>query len=253
MAERGIEASLASPVLDAMIVVVHRGLRPQNCVDDERRAMMQRDHCADSGGSVSFGIASNKSHRRRLAVFPPANFHHQGKPMISKKMNTALNRQVTNELNASFKYLAMSYQFNDMGLLIFGKRFRQQSDEERGHALRIADYIQDVGGSVVLESVEKPKSKYPGAKSMVEAALDSERTVTAQINELVDMAFAEKDHATQSFLKWFVDEQVEEEKSMNDLLQMMKVAGEQNLFLVEHRILTIEPEEGGSGADTDGD
>ncbi|MBX3393897.1 MAG: ferritin [Phycisphaerae bacterium] len=173
--------------------------------------------------------------------------------MISKKMNSALNRQIANEMNASFKYLAMSYQFSDMGLLIFGKRFRQQSDEERGHALRIADYIQDVGGSVVLETVEKPKSKYPGAKSMVEAALESERTVTAQINDLVDLAFSEKDHATQSFLKWFVDEQVEEEKSMNDLLQMMKLAGDQNLFLVEHRILSIKPEEGVPGEDSGGD
>lgn len=172
--------------------------------------------------------------------------------MISKKVNDALNRQITNEMNASFKYLAMAFQFSDMGLLIFAQRFRQQADEERGHALRIANYISDVGGNVVLEGVEKPKSGYPSAFSMVEAALESERTVTGQINELVDMAFTEKDHATQSFLKWFVDEQVEEEKTMNDLLQMMKVAGESNLFLVEHRISTMPSDpEAKNGADAD--
>ena len=163
--------------------------------------------------------------------------------MISKKMNESLNRQITNEMNASFKYLAMSYLLGDMGLLIFAQRFRQQADEERGHALRIANYIQDVGGNVILEGVDKPKASYPSAFAMVEAALESERTVTGQINELVDMAFSEKDHATQSFLKWFVDEQVEEEKSMNDLLQMMKLAGENNLFLVEHRLAGMSGED----------
>lgn len=159
--------------------------------------------------------------------------------MISQKMNDALNHQFTNEMLASFKYLAMAYQYDDMGLLVFGKRFRQQADEERGHALKIADYIQDVGGKVAIEGIAKPKSGYPTAISMVEAALESERTVTKQINELVDLAFSEKDHATQSFLKWFVDEQVEEEKSMNDLLAIMKVAGDQNLILVENRLAAM--------------
>ncbi len=173
--------------------------------------------------------------------------------MISQKMNDALNRQITNEMNASFKYLGMAFQFNDIGLLIFGQRFRQQADEERGHALRIADYIQDVGGKVVLEGVDKPRAGYPTPMSMVEAALESERTVTAQINELVDMAFSEKDHATQSFLKWFVDEQVEEEKTMNDLLQMMKLAGEQNLILVEHRLTSIMSGEKEAGAEKAGE
>ncbi|HWL94311.1 MAG TPA: ferritin [Phycisphaerae bacterium] len=156
--------------------------------------------------------------------------------MISKKMNSALNQQIMHEMNASSKYLAMAYQFCDMGLLIFGARFKEQSDEERGHALKIADFIQDVGGKVVLDAIPKPRATYPSAQAMVEAALESERTVTGQINDLVDLAFDEKDHATHSFLKWFVDEQVEEEKTMSDLLAMMKIAGQNNLFLVEHRL-----------------
>jgi ferritin len=187
----------------------------------------------------------------RLTKSRAHNNNKEVSGMISQKMNEALNHQVTNEMLASFKYLAMAFQYNDMGLLIFGKRFRQQSDEERGHALKIAEFIQDVGGKISIEAIAKPKSGYPTAISMVEAALESERTVTKQINDLVDMAFSEKDHATQSFLKWFVDEQVEEEKSMNDLLAIMKVAGDQNLILVENRLAAMMDKEGDEDEDSD--
>ena len=156
--------------------------------------------------------------------------------MISAKMNQALNQQVTNELNASFSYLAMSFEFKDMGLKIFGQRYRAQADEERGHAMKITGYIHDVGGKVCLDAVAKPKADYDSAQSMVEAALTSEETVTKQINDLVALAEAEKDYATRSFLQWFVDEQVEEVSSMSELLQLVKMAGEANLFLVEGRL-----------------
>ncbi len=156
--------------------------------------------------------------------------------MISAKMNKALNQQVTNELDASFSYLAMSFAFEDMGLKIFGQRYKAQADEERGHAMKITGYIQDVGGKVCLDAVAKPRADYDSAQAMVEAALASEETVTKQVNELVALAEAEKDYATQSFLQWFVDEQVEEVSSMSELLQMVKMAGEANLFLVEGRL-----------------
>lgn len=156
--------------------------------------------------------------------------------MISSRMNGALNQQVTNEINASFSYLAMSFAFNDMGLKVFGQRYRAQADEERGHAMKIAGYIQEVGGKVCLDAVAKPRDDYDSAQAMVEAALTSEETVTKQINDLVALAEAEKDYATRSFLQWFVDEQVEEVSSMSALLQMVKMAGEANLFLVEGRL-----------------
>lgn len=156
--------------------------------------------------------------------------------MISARMNQALNKQVGNELDASFSYLAMSFAFNDIGLKIFGQRYRAQADEERGHAMKITGYIQDVGGKVCLDEVTKPKADYDSALAMVEAALASEETVTKQINDLVALAEAEKDYATRSFLQWFVDEQVEEVSSMTELLQLVKMAGEANLFLVEGRL-----------------
>jgi len=122
--------------------------------------------------------------------------------MISAKMNQALNQQITNELHASYSYLAMSFAFDDMGLKVFGRRYKAQADEERGHAMKIAEYIQTVGGKVCLDTVAKPKADHSSAQAMVEAALASEETVTKQVNDLVALAEAEKDYATRSFLQW---------------------------------------------------
>lgn len=159
--------------------------------------------------------------------------------MISKKMTASLNGQIANELGASYKYLAMSYCFEDMGLKVFAKRFAQQADEERGHALKIAQFIQDVGGKVTFEALDKPKGDYKTAKELVQAALDSELTVTRQINELVAQSEQEKDYASRSFLQWFVDEQVEEVASMTELLKLVTMAGEQYLFQLEGRLAAM--------------
>lgn len=155
--------------------------------------------------------------------------------MITAKMNDRLNQQIANELNASHKYLAMAYCFDGMGLKVFAQRFNQQAAEERTHALKIADYIHDVGGKVVFESLDKPKGDYANAKAIVKAALDSELTVTAQINEIVAMTEKETDYATRTFLQWFVSEQVEEVSSMTELLQWVTLAGD-NLIPLETRL-----------------
>ena len=156
--------------------------------------------------------------------------------MISKSMNTALNHQIANEMAASHKYLAMAFCFEDMGLKIFAQRFMEQANEERGHALKIARYIQDVGGRVTFEGLDKPKGDYKSVKDIVQAAVDSELTVTKQINELMAQSEKEHDYATRSFLKWFVDEQVEEVSTMTELLQLVTRAGESNLLQVEARL-----------------
>jgi len=156
--------------------------------------------------------------------------------LISTKMNQALNQQIGNELNAAHKYLAMAYAFDGMGLKIFAKRFLQQADEERGHGLKIARYLIDVGAKVQFGAIAQPRESYPTVRSALEAALESELTVTRQINDLVAQAESEKDYATRSFLQWFVDEQVEEVASVTEMLQLVSLAGEQNVFQVENRI-----------------
>ena len=156
--------------------------------------------------------------------------------MISEKMSKALNKQVTNEFHASFTYLAMALSFHDMGLKVFAKRFYDQANEEREHAEKILRYLQEVGAEARLDGIEKPKGDYKTVTEIVKAALEAELTVTKQIHDLVTLAESEKDYATRSFLRWFVDEQVEEVSSMQELLQMVEMAGDKHLFFVEARL-----------------
>ena len=157
--------------------------------------------------------------------------------MISQKMADQLNEQVKNEFFAQWAYLDMAFAFENMGLKIFAKWFFRQADEEKEHAMKIAQYLLDQGAEVLLKSLDKPKNKYSSAEEIVSAAVDHELGVTKNINDLVDLARAENDHATDNFLQWFVQEQVEEVASTTELLDMVKMAsGPGQLFMLEGRL-----------------
>jgi ferritin len=151
---------------------------------------------------------------------------------ISDTMNSKLNDQVTNELTASQIYLSMACMFDHMGLKNLCGLFLKQTDEERGHAMKIMRYTQEAGGRVRLKEIPAPPAEWPSVAAAVEEALNHERKVTGQINDLVALADKERDYATRSFLNWFVDEQVEEEDSMGSLLQAAEMAGK-NLLQLE--------------------
>jgi ferritin len=151
---------------------------------------------------------------------------------ISEAMNAKLNEQIANELNASQVYLAMACMFEAQSLKMLAKLFRKQTEEERGHALKILDYIPEVEGKVVLHAIPQPTMEYASVEAAIEAALNHERRVTQQINELMALAEREKDYATRNFLNWYVEEQVEEVDSMLNLLQIAKLAGK-NLLQLE--------------------
>ncbi len=159
---------------------------------------------------------------------------------ISSAMNAKLNEQVTNEFAASHKYLAMMCRFEQQGLKFLAARFRQQMEEERGHALRLVRYLLDVGGTVSLRDMPAPKSDYPSVVAAIEAAAGHEREVTRQINELMALAEAEKDYATRGLLQWYVNEQVEEVASMDHLAHIARLAGD-NLLQLEWYIRDAEP------------
>ena len=152
--------------------------------------------------------------------------------MISETMNARLNHQITAELSAAHAYLAMACQLDGMGLKAVSGRFFKQHEEELEHAMKILHYVLEVGGTVKPEGVPKPVSDYKGLEAIVKASLEHERRVTGMINELVELADQEKDYATRSFLNWFVDEQVEEESTMTEMLNIVRLAGP-NLLQVE--------------------
>lgn len=154
---------------------------------------------------------------------------------ISQKMNDELNQQITNEQYSSNLYLAMAAAFERMGLKVFAKYYLKQAAEETTHAMKIFGYIVDAGGTVTIKAIPEPKALKDDVAALVAVARDHEIKVTGMINDLVALAEKEKDYATRSFLAWFVDEQVEEVSTAQELVTLVKMAGPQVLYL-EHRV-----------------
>lgn len=141
---------------------------------------------------------------------------------IEKKIEDAVNKQINNELFSQYLYLSMSANFETMGLKGMANWMKVQAQEEFTHAMRLYDYLIGRGGKVVLDKIEKPKTEWKSPLEAFEEAYKHEQFITSKINELVDLANSEKDHATSSMLKWFVDEQVEEEASVDEIVQKLK-------------------------------
>src|SRR5512137_1444664 len=130
--------------------------------------------------------------------------------LISKKLNAAFNEEIGLELFASNQYLNMAAYLESQALKKLAAMFAKQADEERGHALKLVKYLNDVGGAVVIPAVPAPQAKFKSVEEVVQKSLDWEVEVTARINEMMTLAIAEKDYAAQDCLRWFVTEQVEE-------------------------------------------
>lgn len=145
----------------------------------------------------------------------------------------ALNAQMGRELEAHLQYLAISSWFDAEGLPELTGFFSTQATEEHDHAMRFLNFLRDAGGTVAIPALAAPKGRFESAEDAVSAALASEQEVTARIHDLVDLAREHRDHPTEVFLQWFVTEQVEEEATMGQLLQVTRRAGEQNLLSVE--------------------
>ncbi len=145
--------------------------------------------------------------------------------MIGEKMQEALNKQVEEELYSGYLYLSMSAHFSDSGLPGFANWMRIQAKEEQMHAMKLYDYINERGGKVTLLAIKQPPAEWPTPLKAFEDALGHERYITGLINKLMDLAIAEKDHAANSFLQWFIEEQVEEEATATENVDKLKMVG----------------------------
>ena len=143
--------------------------------------------------------------------------------MISKKMAQEINAQINREFFSAFLYLAMANDAVDKGFLGTGKWMSIQFKEEQEHALKFAKYLQDQGAKVELAAMEAPKTEWKDILDMFKDALLHEKKVTAWIHDLNTLAIEEKDYATQSMLRWFIDEQVEEEANCNEAISALKL------------------------------
>jgi ferritin len=158
--------------------------------------------------------------------------------MISEKMQEALNGQLNAELYSSYLYLSMAAYFLDLNLGGFANWMRVQAQEEDMHAMKFYNFINERGGRVLLKPIDGPPTEWDSPLAAFEAVLEHEQKVTGLINDLVELALAEHDHATNIFLQWFVTEQVEEEDSANDVIQQIKMIGEAEggLFMLDREL-----------------
>ena len=158
--------------------------------------------------------------------------------MIGKAMQDAMNEQINKELFSSYLYLSMAAYFEDKNLPGFANWMRVQAEEEREHAMKFFDFIQERGGRVWLKGIDAPKTEWSSSLEVAEEVAEHEAKVTASIYALYELALQEKDYPAQVMLQWFISEQVEEEKNAGEIvanLQMIEERGTAVLML-DHQL-----------------
>ncbi len=160
--------------------------------------------------------------------------------LISPALAKAFNDQIGHEFGASVQYLSIAAHFYQRSLTLLAKLFQDQAEEERQHGMKFVKYLQDTNGGLQIPSIPAPKPTFASADEAVQAALNWEREVTRQITGLMDLAIKENDYLAQSFLQWFIDEQLEEVVKMERMLSVIKQSGERNLLMVEAYLVHIE-------------
>jgi len=160
--------------------------------------------------------------------------------LISRELATAFNQQIGNEFGASMQYVSIAAHFQQRQLTLLAKLFMEQAEEERTHAMKFVKYVLDTKGELLIPAIAAPKAAFTSAEDAVSAALAWEQDVTRQIGKLMDLAVKESDYLAQSFLQWFIDEQLEEVVKMDRLLGVVRQAGEKNLIMVEAYLVHIE-------------
>nr|WP_232362476.1 ferritin [Desulfogranum mediterraneum] len=142
---------------------------------------------------------------------------------MKKKMLKALNQQINAEMYSSYLYLSMESYFQSISLAGFANWMRGQVQEELMHSMKFYDFVVERGGRVTLDAIARPESSWDSPLDAFKAILKHEQHVTALINDLVDLAIDERDHATNIFLQWFVSEQVEEEASVGAIVDRLEL------------------------------
>lgn len=158
--------------------------------------------------------------------------------MIDGKMEKAINEQINWEIYSSYLYLSMSAYFESVNLKGSANWMRAQAMEELAHFKKMYDFVLARGGRVTLSEIKGPPEEWKTPLAAFEDALTHEQEVTRRINNLADLSLELKDHASNSFLQWFVDEQVEEESSVDEVIQSLKLNTENpgGLFMVDKEL-----------------
>jgi ferritin len=162
---------------------------------------------------------------------------------MNKKMLAAINDQIQAELYSAYLYLSMSAYYDSLNLPGFANWMRLQTEEENLHAMKFFDYIIARGGRVELQAIEAPPVDFEDPLTAFKMTYEHEVMVTARIHKLYALAVAENDFPSQSLLTWFVDEQVEEEKSTLEVVEQLEMIGDHKmgLFMVDRELGQRQP------------
>ncbi|MGQ0680512.1 MAG: ferritin [Actinomycetota bacterium] len=168
--------------------------------------------------------------------------------MFSERLHEGFNDQLMREIGAFYTYLAMSEYCDALSWPGFTAWFERQSQEEWMHAMKFRSFIQDRSGRVRYQQIRAPESEFDSMLEVFERTLENERSVTQSIGDLYALAVEEKDFASQAFLNWFVTEQVEEEKTVGDMIDWLRRIGDsqQGLYLLDQQLLSGIPAGGGA-------
>ena len=160
--------------------------------------------------------------------------------MLSEKMINSLNGQINKELYSAYLYLSMAAHSTSIGLNGFANWFYVQVKEELTHAEKFYNYINQQGGKVVLDAIDEPDKDFSSPADLFKRTLEHEKKVTKMINDLVDLAKKQNDHATETCLQWFVTEQIEEEANATENVQKLKLVGKDGngLLMVDSQLAT---------------
>jgi ferritin len=160
--------------------------------------------------------------------------------MLSEKMQEALNIQINKEIYSAYLYLSMAAYCDSINLKGFANWMTIQVQEELSHAHKFFNYLPERGGKVTLQPIDGPETEWDSPLAVFKHVYEHEQLVTGLINGLVKLAREEEDYATESFLKWFIDEQVEEEASASEVVEKLKLAGDRGggLFMLDRELGT---------------
>ena len=167
---------------------------------------------------------------------------------ISEKLQDAINKNINAEIYSAYLYLSMSAYFEAISLRGFAHWMRAQHDEELSHALKLFDYVNDRNGRVALQAIDQPTVEFTSPLDVMQQTLEHERQVTSMIDELYTLAHSEKDNATHVLLEWFFEEQVEEEKAVSEIIEQLKLVGDDGtgMLILDARLGEREAGDDGS-------
>jgi ferritin len=162
----------------------------------------------------------------------------RGGKMIDKKLQKALNDQLNAELYSAYLYLSMSAYFQTTNLPGCTNWMFVQAQEEQSHAMKFYDYLGRRGGRIELKAIDAPPTEWSSPRDVFEAVYKHEQKVTGLIKVLMELATEQKDDDARTFLQWFVDEQVEEEESADEVLQKLKLTDykSQELYMIDRKL-----------------